>query len=125
MKYLSEETEPRTVTCNDCDEQPVLTDESGFLVACHSHEIEVTASVASSNLLQGGRWDLSGDRIVCEECGERPYLVTDPYGPIGGYAIWCDCERYIELDSTVGGSELTATIVGPWTQFDGIPGGNH
>jgi hypothetical protein len=124
MKYVSEESEPRTVVCDDCDEQPVLSRfENGFLVACHSHECDVTAVVASSNLLLGGRWErYDNGEMICEECGERPHLVTDPYGPIGGYGVYCACDRYVDVDSVLSESELTKSIVGPWTQFDQIPG---
>jgi hypothetical protein len=124
MKYVSEETDPRTVICDDCDGQPVLSEfENGFLVACHSHECDVTAVVASSNLLFGGRWErYDNGEVICEQCGERPYLVTDPYGPIGGYGVYCDCDRYVGVDGVLSGSELTESIVGPWTQFDQIPG---
>jgi hypothetical protein len=124
MKYVSEESEPRTVVCDDCDEQPVLSRfENGFLVACHSHECDVTAVVASSNLLLGGRWErYDNGEVICGECGERPHLVTDPYGPIGGYGVYCACDRYVDVDGVLSESELTKSIVGPWTQFDQIPG---
>jgi hypothetical protein len=139
MKYVSEEEEPRTVVCDDCDGQPVLSRfENGFLVACHSHECDVTAVVASSNLLLGGRWERydngesvdfseisctsetseKSTEVICGECGERPHLVTDPYGPIGGYGVYCACDRYVDVDGVLSESELTESVVGSWTQFD-------